>query len=74
LRRRAQDTDEVVRMRMAKAADEMSHYFEYDYVIVNDEIDQSVAKVQAIIAAERLRRPRQQGLREFVEKLRRTRT
>jgi guanylate kinase len=73
LRRRAQDTDEVVRTRMAKAADEMSHYFEYDYVIVNDEIDQSVVKVQAIIAAERLRRPRQQGLREFVEKLRGTR-
>jgi guanylate kinase len=70
LRRRAQDSDDVVRSRMAKAADEMSHYAEYDYVIVNEDVEQSVAKVQAIVAAERLRRQRQQGLREFVERLR----
>ena len=70
LRRRAQDTEDVVRSRMAKAADEMSHYAEYDYVIVNDDIARSVAHVQAIVTAERLRRHRQVDLREFVEKLR----
>ena len=70
LRRRAQDPEEVVRARMAKAADEMSHYAEYDYVLVNDDVERNVAKVQQIIAAERLRRHRQEGLHEFVERLR----
>ena len=69
LRRRAQDPDEVVRSRMAKAADEMSHYSEYSYVIVNDDVERSVAEVRAILTAERLRRPRQIGLHEFVELL-----
>lgn len=69
LRRRAQDPDEVVRSRMAKAADEMSHYSEYSYVIVNDDVERSVAEVRAILTAERLRRPRQIGLHEFVESL-----
>lgn len=66
LRRRAQDPKEVVARRMAKAADEMSHWAEYDYVIVNREIEASVAGVQAILAAERLRRHRQVGLPAFV--------
>jgi guanylate kinase len=70
LRTRAQDPEDVVRQRMAKAADEMSHYPEYDYVIVNDDMEQSVAAVQAILWAERLRRERQVGLRDFVEDLR----
>lgn len=69
LRRRAQDPEEVVRSRMAKAADEMSHYSEYSYVIVNDDVEHSVAQVKAILTAERLRRPRQIGLHEFVESL-----
>ena len=53
LRTRAQDTDEVVRRRMAKAGDEMSHWREYDYIVVNRDLDTSVNAVQAILAAER---------------------
>ena len=64
---RAQDPDEVVRQRMAKAADEMSHWAEYDYIVVNREIDRAVAEVQAVLNAERLRRERQVGLAEFVK-------
>jgi guanylate kinase len=70
LRARAQDSDEVVRARMAKSADEMSHWPEYDYVIVNRDLEESVAQVQAILTAERLRRARQIGLAEFVNRLR----
>lgn len=70
LKSRAQDSDEVVAQRMAKAADEMSHYPEYDYIVVNRDVDTSVAQVQAILAAERLRRERQIGLGEFVRGLR----
>jgi guanylate kinase len=66
LHTRAQDSEEVVRGRMAKAADEMSHWAEYDYIVVNREIDQAVAEVAAILAAERLRRERQVGLAGFV--------
>jgi guanylate kinase len=64
---RAQDPEEVVRARMARAADEMSHWAEYDYIVVNREIEQAVADVKAILAAERLRRERQVGLAEFVK-------
>ena len=67
LRARAQDPEEVVRRRMAKAADEMSHWAEYDYIVVNHEIATTVAEVKAILAAERLRRERQIGLAEFVK-------
>jgi guanylate kinase len=70
LRTRAQDSEEVVAGRMAKAADEMSHWAEYDYIIVNREIEESVASVQAILAAERLRRERLVGLDAFVNDLR----
>ncbi len=70
LRARAQDPVEVVEGRMAKAADEMSHWAEYDYVIVNRAVDASLAQVEAILAAERLKRERQVGLRDFVEDLR----
>jgi guanylate kinase len=66
LQTRAQDSDEVVRRRMAKAANEMSHWAEYDYVIVNQVVDESVAAVASILAAERLRRDRQTGLHDFV--------
>lgn len=72
LRARAQDSDEVIAGRMAKAADEMSHWAEYDYVIVNSDLDASVVRVQAILAAERLKRERQVGLFDFVESLRQT--
>ena len=70
LHSRAQDPPEVVRDRMSKAADEMSHWPEYDYVIVNRDVDESLGRVQAILHAERLRRERQIGLRDFVERLR----
>ncbi len=67
---RAQDPPNVVAARMAKAADEMSHWPEYDYVVVNRDLDASVAVVQAILTAERARRDRQVGLHEFVRRLR----
>jgi guanylate kinase len=70
LRNRAQDSPAVVAARMAKSAEETSHWSEYDYVIVNREIEGSVAQVQAIIIAERLRRRRQVGLPDFVDRLR----
>ena len=69
LHTRGQDSDEVVRKRMAKAASEMSHWFEYDYVIVNEDVEESVRRVQAILAAERLKRDRQVGLGDFVRGL-----
>ena len=67
---RAQDSEKVVRQRMAKAADEMSHWAEYHYIIINDEMERSLAEVEAILAAERLRRERRIGLSDFVERLR----
>jgi len=70
LRRRAQDSDEVVARRMSEAAAEMSHWQEYEYVIVNREIEASIAQVRAILAAERLKRGRQLGLGDFVKALR----
>ena len=70
LQRRAQDSAEIVAARMAKSAEEMSHWPEYDYVIVNRDIDESVAEVAAIVTAERRRRTRQLGLAEFVNRLR----
>jgi len=70
LHSRAQDSDEVVAARMAKAADEMSHWAEYDYIVVNRDIGESVESVAAILAAERLRRERQIGLADLVTKLR----
>ena len=70
LHSRAQDSHDEVARRMAKAADEMSHWAEYDYIIVNRDIDSSTRQVQAILAAERLRRERQVGLHEFVKGLR----
>ena len=70
LRKRARDPEEVVRERMSKAADEMSHYREYNYVIVNNDINDSVAEDQSILAAERHRIARQIGLHDFVQDLR----
>lgn len=70
LRSRAQDTAEVVHVRMAKSSGEMSHWCEYDYVLVNDDIDESVRRVRAILIAERARPQRQVGLAEFVNRMR----
>jgi guanylate kinase len=69
LRTRALDSEEVIHHRMTKASDEMSHWAEYDYVIVNHDIDEAFAHVKAILAAERLRRTRQVGLLGFVRAL-----
>lgn len=69
LQRRAQDSHDIIGARMAKAAGEMSHWPEYDYVIVNRDIDKAFAEVRAILAAERLKRERQIGLSSFVREL-----
>src|SRR5260370_4180052 len=69
LRTRAQDSDEVIHGRMAKAADEMSHWAEYDYVLINTNIHPTFAEVRSILAAERLKRERQTGLSDFVRRL-----
>jgi len=55
--------------RMAKAADEISHWPEYDYVVVNTDVEKALGDIQAILNAERLRRSRQAGISEFVGKL-----
>lgn len=69
LRQRAQDSEEVVRARMAKAAEEISHWPEYDYVIINDDLGNSVAQTHHILTVERLRRERQIGLVDFARGL-----
>lgn len=69
LRARASDSDDVVAGRMAKAADEISHWPEYDYVIVNTDIAKALADVQAILNAERLKRTRQIGISDFAARL-----
>jgi len=69
LRSRAQDDYETIHRRMAKAADEMSHWAEYDYVVVNHDLDQAFADVSAVLAAERVKRERQIGLSDFVRGL-----
>jgi guanylate kinase len=69
LRARALDPDDVIKRRMAKASDEMSHWAEYDYVVINRDIDRAFGEVCAILAAERLKRERQTGLSGFVRAL-----
>lgn len=70
LEKRAQDPAEVVAERMAKASDEISHYQEYDYIIINENMDKAFAELQAILLAERLKRRRLTGLSNFVKQLR----
>ena len=67
---RAQDSAATVAARMAKSAEEMSHWSEYDHVVVNRDLGASVSEVEAIVTAERLRRTRQIGLADFVNHLR----
>lgn len=71
LRGRAQDSDEVIAGRMAKSMGEINHWSEYDYILVNRDLDACAAEVAAILKAERLRRRRQPGLVDFVQKLNR---
>ncbi len=70
LKSRAQDSDEVVSRRMSKASEEISHWAEYDYVVVNDDIERCRSEVKAILQAERVRRTRRTGLLPFVDRLR----
>jgi guanylate kinase len=69
LKRRAQDSNAVIGSRMAKASDEMSHWPEYDYVVVNRDKREAFAELRGILAAERLKRERQIGLSDFVRRL-----
>jgi guanylate kinase len=69
LNERSQDSPEIVRRRMLGASNEIQHWDEYDYVVINHDIGCSVEAVRAILAAERLRRTRLTGLRQFVKKL-----
>ncbi len=69
LRMRAQDSEEVIAERMTKSADEISHWREYDYCIINRSIPDSEEQIKAILTAERLRRTRQSNLDSFVEGL-----
>ena len=69
LRTRAQDSDEVVHERMAKAANEMSHWREYDYLLINEDLEVSVDRVRSILTSERLRRDRLTGTGDFVRNL-----
>ena len=71
LHTRAQDSAEVIRGRMDRASHEMSHWAEYDYIVVNQNVDEAFAEVQSILKAERLKRARRTGLTEFVRRLQR---
>lgn len=74
LKKRAQDTNKVVATRMEKASSEMTHWAEYDYVLINDNLEQTVNQVLKILVAERLRQHRQIGIEEFVKNLTRARS
>jgi len=69
LHTRAQDSDAVIRGRMDRAAHELSHWAEYDYVVLNNDLDQAFSEVETILRAERLKRERQTGLSAFVRGL-----
>ena len=69
LRIRAQDSESVVRQRMAKASDELSHWAEYDYLLMNDDIQHALGNLEEILRVERSRRSRQPGLARFVQNL-----
>ena len=70
LQNRRQDPADIVKARMAEASNEISHWAEYDYVIINDDVEESLASLRSILAAERLRRQRVVGLNDFVRRLR----
>jgi guanylate kinase len=69
LRARAQDTEDVVQARMSRANNEISHWAEYDYVVINDDLDSTLQKIRTILDAERMKRGRQTGIAEFARKL-----
>lgn len=69
LKDRAQDSAEVVKRRMAGASNEIQHWDDYDYVVVNTDVDKALSELRAILAAERLRQSRRTGLSEFVRNI-----
>jgi guanylate kinase len=71
LHTRAQDSEEVIRGRMSRATHEMSHWAEYDYIVINHDVDEAFAEVRSILMAERLKRERRTGLTNFVRTLQR---
>ncbi|EAQ34737.1 guanylate kinase [Nitrobacter sp. Nb-311A] len=71
LHTRAQDADHVIRERMDRATHELSHWAEYDYIVINKNVDEAFSEVQSILKAERLKRERQTGLTAFVRELQR---
>jgi len=71
LHSRAQDSHEVIRGRMSRASHEMSHWAEYDYVVVNNDLDEAYSKIESILQVERLRRERQMWLSQYVRNLQR---
>jgi guanylate kinase len=71
LHTRAQDSDAVIRGRMSRATHELSHWAEYDYIVINHDVDAAFAEVQSILKAERLKRERRTGLTTFVRELQR---
>ena len=71
LHTRAQDSDQVIRGRMDRASHELSHFAEYDYIVVNQDVEDAFAEVESILKAERLKRKRRVGLTEFVRELQR---
>ncbi|MBX9977239.1 MAG: guanylate kinase [Alphaproteobacteria bacterium] len=70
LQTRGQDTPDVINYRMSQAANEMSHWAEYDYVIINKDLEESIRQIQEILHSERRKRTRQLGLVDFVNDLR----
>jgi guanylate kinase len=69
LRSRAQDSDDVIARRMSKSENEISHWAEYDYIIINEDITDAIEELTTIVNAERMKRPRQPWLGSFVKKL-----
>ena len=70
LKERKQDKDEIIQKRMSRASDEMSHYAEYDYILVNDNFDKTVEEITSILNAERLKNHRQIKTQKIVKNLR----
>lgn len=69
LKNRAQDSDEVIAKRMEKSRDEISHWVEYDYVLINDDLDQTEERLKTIVTAERMRKSQQPWLMDHIRKL-----
>ena len=70
LKERKQDNNEIIKKRMSKASDEISHYAEYDYILVNDEFDSTIKNILSILKSERLKNHRQIKTHSVVKKLR----